>query len=92
MTMDRRHCFPLEFQKVLISRESDYARLSRTMSKRGYRLSKQFIGAMGIGTRRVPPEQLRKMCEVLQLDELERLRLNRAAAMDYGFEIGGLDG
>ena len=88
---DRRHCFPLEFQKAVVSRESDYARLSRSMGKRGYRLSKQFIGAVGLGTRRVPAEQLRKMCEVLGLDEMERRRLHRAAAMDYGFDIGGLD-
>ena len=88
---DRRHCFPLEFQKALISRESDYARLSRSMSKRGYRLSKQFIGAIGLGTRRVPAIQLRKICETLGLDELERRRLHRAAALDYGFDIGGIE-
>jgi len=84
--------FPLEFQKALISRESDYARLSRSMGKRGYRLSKQFIGAMGLGTRKVPAEQLKKICEVLGLDEQERQRLHKAAALDYGFEIGALDG
>ena len=91
-TPDRKHCFPLEFQKALISREQDYARLSRTMGKRGYRLSKQFIGAIGLGTRGVPSNQLRKICEVLGLDEVERQRLHRAAALDHGFEIGGLDG
>ncbi len=89
--MERKHCFPLEFQKALISRETDYTRLSLAMGKRGYRLSKQFIGAMALGDRRVPSGQLKRICEVLQLDEVERLRLHRAAAMDYGFELGGLD-
>ena len=88
---DRRHCFPLEFQKALVSRESDYARLSRRMTQRGYRLSRQFIAAVGIGDKRVPAEQLVRICEVLGLDEAERRRLHRAAAMDYGFDIGGLD-
>jgi len=83
--------FPLEFQKVLIGRQTDYARLSRAMSRRGNRLSKQFIGAIGLGTKRVPAEQLRKICSALELDETERQRLHRAAAMDYGFDIGGLD-
>ena len=80
--------FPLEFQKALVSRESDYARLSKAMSKRGYRLSKQFIGMMALGNRRVPAEQLRRMCEVLRLDQDERRKLHTAAAKDYGFDLG----
>ena len=88
----KRHCFPIEFAKALVSRETDQANLQRTMAKRGYRVSKQFIGALANGDRRVPAEQLRRMCEVLQLDENERLRLHRAAAIDYGFELGAIGG
>jgi hypothetical protein len=83
--------FPLEFQKVLVSRETDYARLSRSMAKRGYQLSKQFIGAIGTGSKKVPSEQLKRICETLRLDEQERRRLHRAAAIDHGFDVGGLD-
>ena len=88
----KRHVFPIEFTKALISRETDQANLARNMAKRGYRISKQFIGFVANGDRRVPAEQLRRMCEVLQLDEVERLRLHKAAALDYGFELGAING
>ena len=89
-TNGKRHCFSIEVQKALISRETDQTNLARTMTKRGYRVSKQFIGAIANGDRRVPAEQLRRMCEVLQLDEAERHKLHLAAALDYGFELGSL--
>ena len=88
----KRYCFPLEFGKVLVSRETDGTNLARLMCKRGYRISKQFVCFMASGDRRVPPEQLNRICEVLHLDETERLRLHRAAAIDYGFELGSIDG
>lgn len=59
------------------------------MSKRGYGISRQFIQQLATGNRRVPPDQLRKICETLELDETERRVLHVAAARDYGFEIGG---
>lgn len=91
-TMSSRCYFPLEFQKVLIGKETDYRRLSNSMAKRGYRLSFQYIAAAAIGTERMTPFQLRRICETLQLDERERRRLHKAAALDYGFELGVLDG
>ena len=91
MHKQKRHCFPLEFQKVLVSKQQDYTQLSKSMAQRGYKLSKQFISFIALGDKRVPADQLRKICDTLQLDEIERRRLHRAAAMDYGFEIGGLD-
>lgn len=89
---EKRHCFPLEFAKALISKETDGTNLAKAMTKRGYRISKQFIGFMANGDRRVPAEQLKRMCEVLQLDHIERLKLHRAAAIDYGFELGSIEG
>jgi len=87
-----RHMFPLEFQKALIQREVTYDRLAKAMGKRGYRISKQFIGMLALGQRRVPATQLKRMCETLELDEVAKLRLHKAACIDMGFEIGGLDG
>ena len=86
-----RHMFPLEFQKALIQREVTYDRLAKSMGKRGYRISKQFIGMLALGQRRVPAQQLKRMCEVLELDEAGRRRLHRAACLDMQFEIGSLD-
>lgn len=91
-TASKRHCFPIEFQKALISRETDAANLTKEMVKRGYRVSKQFMSFMATGARRVPAEQLRRICEVLKLDEAERRILHRAAAIDYGFELGSING
>lgn len=88
----QRNIFPLEFQKALTARQSNYNHLAKAMQRRGYRASKQFIGMLGLGQRRVPPEQLKRMCEALQLTEVEKLRLHRAACLDMGFEIGSLDG
>jgi hypothetical protein len=87
-----RHLFPLEFQKIMVLRESTYDRLAKAMGKRGYRISKQFIGMLALGQRRVPAQQLKRMCEVLELDQLARQRLHKAACIDMGFDIGGLDG
>ena len=87
MQQQQRYMFPLEFQKALVSKGMDYAHLSRAMSHRGYRLSKQFIGQLALGQRRVPPEQLKRICETLELDIPMRRTLARAACLDQGYEI-----
>lgn len=79
--------FPREFQKVLISGQIDNAGLAKAMTKRGFRISKQFIGQMISGKRKCPPRQLKRICETLLLDEFSRKQLHRAAAIDYGFDI-----
>lgn len=86
-----RTLFPLEFQKVLVAKQSNYAHLAKAMSRRGYRASKQFLGMLGMGQRRVPAEQLKRVCETLQLTEGERRRLHVAACIDMGFDVGPLD-
>ena len=45
--------FPLEFQKALIGHPTirDNASLERALKRRGYRLTKQFIGLMANGKR-----------------------------------------
>lgn len=84
-----RNNFPLEFQKALVSRETDQAGLLRAMERRGYRVTKQFMNMMARGERRVPANQLRKICEVLQLSEQDRHRLHLAAARDCGYDLSG---
>ena len=81
------HLFPLEFQKVLISKETDYANLSKRMARKGFRLSKQFIGQIALGQRPPPPLQLRRICDTLELDSMARQMLSRAACLDQGYEI-----
>lgn len=79
--------FPREFQKVLIAGQLDNAGLTRAMTKRGFRVTKQFIGLIANGKRRCTPRQINRICETLLLDEFSRRQLHRAAAIDYGYEI-----
>jgi hypothetical protein len=88
--MNSRAVFPLEFQKLLVLKGTNNAYLQKAMAKRGYRVSKQFIGHMANGHRRVPVQQLRRMCETLACSEDEARRLHRAACIDMGFDIGDL--
>lgn len=74
-----------------MARESDYAHLAKAMARRGYRVSKQFIGMLALGQRRVPAQQLSRMCETLELTDVERRRLHKAACLDMGFDLGPLD-
>lgn len=83
----QRNSFPLEFQKVILLKETDYAHLSKAMARRGYRLSKQFIGQIASGARKCPAEQLRRISETLQLDEYQRKLLSLAACRDMGYEV-----
>ena len=79
--------FPREFQKVLVSHAMDYSSLAKAMTEKGYRITKQFIGFMGSGAKKVPPEQLRRICKTMKATDEERIVLSRSAAIDYGFEI-----
>ena len=79
--------FPREFQKVLIASQLDNSGLAKAMTRRGFRISKQFIGMIASGKRNCPPRQLKRICETLLLDEFSRKQLHRAAAIDYGYDI-----
>ena len=78
----------MEFQKALIQREVTYDRLAKSMGKRGYRISKQFIGMLALGQRRVPAQQLKRMCEVLELDEVGRSACTRRRVWIWGLRSG----
>ena len=82
-----RNAFPLEFQKVIILKETDYAHLSKAMARRGYRLSKQMIGQIAAGHRKCPALQLQRIAETLGLDEFTRKQLALATCRDMGYEV-----
>ncbi len=79
--------FPLEFQKVLVLKSTNYAHLAKAMERRGYRATKQFIWQFGTGARAVPSLQLNRICETLQLDEDQKRALHRAACIDQGYFV-----
>jgi hypothetical protein len=79
--------FPREFQKALLAHNMDYSYLAKAMERRGYRISRQFIGQVALGQRKIPSLQLQRMSEVLGLDQDERRRLHRAACLDMGYEV-----
>ncbi len=82
-----RNNFPLEFQKMLVLKQTNYAHLSKAMERRGYRLSKQFLCQIGTGVRSVPALQLGRICETLALAENEKRILHQAACRDQGFFV-----
>jgi len=90
--MNSRALFPLEFQKLLVIKGTNNAHLQKAMARRGYRVTKQFIGLLANGYRRVPAQQLKRMCETLSCTREEAQRLHRAACIDMGFDIGGIEG
>jgi hypothetical protein len=79
--------FPLEFQKMLVLKSTNYQHLSKAMERRGFKLSKQFLHAMGTGARSVPPGQLKRICDTLHCTIDERKTLALAAVRDLGFQL-----
>lgn len=79
--------FPPEFQRTLVECQAGHAGLYRDMLGKGHRISRQFIWAIGNGKKKVPPLQLKRICDTLDVSKMVRRKLNRAAAEDYGFEI-----
>ncbi len=87
MLNHRRSNFPLEFQKCLVLHATNYAHLAKAMERRGYKVSKQFLCQMGTGARSVPPLQLARICETLNVPEDQRKALHLAACRDIGFYV-----
>lgn len=83
----RRQNFPLEFQKVLVLKQSNYTHLAKAMERRGYKVSKAFLCQMGTGVRAVPALQLDRICDTLLLSEDQRRALSVAACRDNGFHV-----
>lgn len=78
--------FSLQFNKARLAKGKTFAEVAR-----GAGVSENHIGDLSRGERRPSPEMLAKISQAMQLEPWERLRLHRAAAIDAGFEIGGLD-
>ena len=79
--------FPLHFQRVLALRQLNYTHLSKLMERKGYKTTPQFIQQYGTGRRAVPSLQLKRICEVLELEHEEELMLHQAAARDQGYNV-----
>ena len=79
--------FPALFQRILVAKETTQSNIVRAIAHKGYRLSRQFMSLIANGQRSVPPLQLQRICEALELDSAERADLHRAAALDHGYEI-----
>jgi DNA-binding Xre family transcriptional regulator len=83
----KRSEFPLEFQRILIVKQSNYTHLGKAMERRGYTITKQFLCQLGTGVRPVPALQLSRICEVLGCNEEQRKALALAACRDNGFYV-----
>jgi len=72
---------------MLVLKSTNYQHLAKSMERKGYRISKQFLHAMGTGMRSVPPGQLKRICDTLQCTKDEKRILTLAAVRDIGFEV-----
>ena len=87
MLNSKRSQFPLEFQKMLVLKSTNFQHLSKAMERKGYRLTKQFLWQIGTGKRGVPPKTLHRICETLKCSEDERRALALAACRDSGYFV-----
>ena len=83
----KRECFPKELAKVMVLKEVSQVGLTKAFERRGYRISKQFINQIATGRRSVPSLQLKRICDVLDLDDYQRVELGRAACRDQGYTV-----
>ena len=82
-----RSNFPLELAKLLAAREYGIAMLAKVMTRQGNAATKQFLFQIIHGKRPAPVRQIKNIANALDCSADERLRLNRAAAIDEGYEI-----
>jgi hypothetical protein len=83
----QRSAFPLELAKLLASRSYGHGMLAKLMTRDGHPITKQFLFQIAHGIRPCPVEQIRFIAESLKCTANERLKLNRAAAADQGYEL-----
>jgi len=65
---------------------------ARIMRLRGVSVSRQHMQRLGRGDRRVTPYMCNQLAHMLKLSDEDRHRLARAAAKDYGYDIGHIEG
>jgi len=82
-----RALFPLELAKLLAARSYGHGTLVKLMGRDGHPITKQFLFQIAHGIRPCPVSQIRFIAESLKCTAAERLKLNRAAATDEGYEI-----
>ena len=79
--------FPLELAKLLTARAVGHGHLAKQMTRDGHPITKQFLFQIAHGIRPCPVSQIRFIAESLKCTASERLKLNRAAAADEGYEL-----
>ena len=79
--------FPLELAKLLAARGYGIATLAKAMTRQGNAVTKQFLFQIIHGERPAPVKQIKAVARALELSDDQKLRLNRAAALDEGYDI-----
>ena len=82
-----RSNLPLELAKLLAARGYGAAMLAKLMTRQGNAVTKQFLFQIIHGERPAPVKQIKAIARALELSDDQKLRLNRAAALDEGYEI-----
>lgn len=78
--------YRLAFAEAL-SRELDKRRMLQSDLARALNIDRSYVHRLVRGITKVSPEQTNAICESMGLTEEERVRLHRAAAKTWGFEL-----
>lgn len=78
-------------QRILRARELNNTDLRDRLEVRGKPFTKQFVCMLCNGQRDPPAELIALVADALDLTEEWALKLHRAAAIDQGYAIGGVE-
>lgn len=83
-------CFGMELSRHIIAAGLTLTELRRRLAAKHYRVSLNHISDLTRSDRMPTPDFIEALAKVLPLSKDEVRRLHRAAALDKGFDIGGL--
>jgi hypothetical protein len=93
--IERRQCrgyFASIMRPVLRELNIPDRKVAMLMRALGHPMSASYVSRVMSGKRVLNPQTVNKFCELLRADAGARHKLHRAAALDYGYDIGSIEG
>jgi len=83
--------FGLEMTRHLVAQQLSLTELRKKFMRKGYQISLNHISDMSRSDRAPTPQFVVMLVKVLELPKEDARRLHRAACLDRGFDIGGIN-